>query len=70
LVERRGAFSLNTRSFLPIGFLGTFSTFADESWQMGREGEMMRTLAYILASVIGALAAFTAGHAIIRLLER
>jgi fluoride exporter len=73
LVEEREAFSPDTRSFLTIGFLGgmtTFSTFAYEGWQMSRDGELTRTGLYIVASVAGALLAFTVGHALTRALAR
>jgi fluoride exporter len=73
LIEERGAFSQDTRSFLTVGFLGgmtTFSTFAYEGWQMSRDGEIVRTGLYVIASVAGALLAFTIGFALTRVLAR
>lgn len=72
LVEDRGAFGPETRSFLSIGLLGgmtTFSTFAYESWDLARDGETLRAALNIGVSVAGALVAFSLGHALVRLVE-
>jgi CrcB protein len=73
LVEERGAFSPNTRSFITIGVLGsftTFSTFVYEGWQYAREGDPMRMAVYAGLSLALGLAAFSAGHASVVALER
>lgn len=73
LVEERGAFGPETRSFLTIGFLGgmtTFSTFIFENWNYTRDGEILRAGAYAALSLTGAFLAFTVGHAMVRVLER
>jgi CrcB protein len=72
LVEERGAFTPEQRSFLTIGFLGgmtTFSTFIYEGWQFTREGDMLRAAAYAALSLVAAFVAFSAGHAGVRILE-
>jgi CrcB protein len=73
LVEERGAFGAETRSFLTIGLLGgmtTFSTFTYETWDFIREGDVLRGGVYAAASLLGAYLAFAAGHAVVRALER
>lgn len=72
LVEQRGLFTPEQRSFLTIGFLGgmtTFSTFVYEGWDYTRDGELLRAGLYAALSLLGAFAAFTIGHAAVRLLE-
>ncbi len=72
LVEERGAFGPETRSFITIGFLGgmtTFSTFIYEGWEFSREGDVLMTGLYTAASIVGAFAAFAAAHATVRALE-
>lgn len=72
MVEERGLFSSHTRTFLTIGFLGgmtTFSTFVYEGWEFTRDGEILRAGAYAALSLVGAFAAFTIGHAMVRFLE-
>jgi CrcB protein len=72
LVEERGLFSSEMRSFLTIGFLGgmtTFSTFVYEGWEFTRDGEILRAGAYAALSLAGAFVAFTMGHALVRYLE-
>ncbi len=52
------------RLLLGVGVLGgftTFSAFSLESWRMIETGQMLVALAYIAASVIGAIAALGAG---------
>jgi CrcB protein len=71
LVEERGAFGPETRSFITIGFLGgmtTFSTFIYEGWEFTREGDMLKAGVYAAGSIICAFAAFTLGHAVVRTL--
>jgi CrcB protein len=72
LVEERGMFSSQTRTFITVGFLGgmtTFSTFIYESWQYVREGDPLRTGIYAGLSLIVSFAVFSAGHAAIVALE-
>lgn len=72
MVEERGLFSSHTRAFLTIGLLGgmtTFSTFVYEGWEFTRDGEILRAGAYAALSLVGAFAAFTIGHAMVRFLE-
>jgi CrcB protein len=72
LVEERGAFGPETRSFMTIGFLGgmtTFSTFVYEGWEFSREGDILKAGVYAAGSIVCAFAAFTLGHALVRALE-
>jgi len=72
LVEERGAFGPEMRSFLTIGLLGgmtTFSTFTYETWDFLREGDVPRAGVYAVASLAGAYLAFVAGHTLVRALE-
>lgn len=72
LIEERGLFSSETRSFLTIGFLGgmtTYSTFVFEGWEFTRDGEILRAGTYAALSLAGAFLAFTMGHALVRYLE-
>jgi CrcB protein len=72
LVEERGAFTPETRTFITVGFLGgmtTFSTFVYESWQFARDGDPLRMIGYVSISLIVSLVAFSAGHAAIVALE-
>ena len=55
LAEARGAFTSDARLFVFIGILGgftTFSSFANDTVNLAREGEMMNALANIGANVI------------------
>jgi len=73
LVEERGMFTPEQRSFITIGFLGgmtTFSTFIFEGWDYTRDGEVLRAGLYAALSLAGAFAAFAVGHGAVRLLER
>ncbi|MEX0684193.1 MAG: fluoride efflux transporter CrcB [Dehalococcoidia bacterium] len=72
LVEERGAFTPQTRTFITVGFLGgmtTFSTFIYESWTFMREGDPLRMTAYGVISLAVSFAAFSIGHAGIVALE-
>ena len=73
LIEERGSFSPEERSFLTIGFLGgmtTFSTFVYEGWAFTRDGEILRAGAYATLSLVGAFAAFVLGYTLVRVLGR
>lgn len=73
LVEERGMFGPQMRSFLTIGLMGgmtTFSTFTYESWEFMRDGDLARAGLNIALSLLGAFAALAAGHAIVRALGR
>lgn len=66
LVEERGSFTPEQRSFLTTGFIGgltTFSAFVGEYWNYARDGDMVRLVAYVGLSLVLGLVAFTAGHA-------
>lgn len=72
LVEDRGAFGPETRSFITIGFLGgmtTFSTFVYEGWEFTREGDFLLAAIYAAGSVLCAFVAFAIGHALVQALE-
>ena len=63
----RGAAGENTRLALGVGVLGgftTFSAFSLETVSLIARGQGAAALAYIAASVIGALAALYAGQAL------
>lgn len=59
----------SARLFLTTGVLGgfaTFSTFTLDAVSLYERGEGLTALAYVLLSVLGSLAAFLAGMALIR----
>ena len=65
VAESRGAFSAETRTFLFIGLLGgftTFSTFANESTNLLRDGQGSQALLNILANVLIGFAALWLGR--------
>ena len=71
LIESRQFFSPEMRSFVFIGFLGsftTFSTFGLESFNLVRDGQWVLAAANIGVSVIVGLAAVLAGSMLARLL--
>ena len=73
LVEERGAFTPETRSFLTVGVLGgftTFSTFTYESWQYLREGDPVQAAFYVGLSLAACLIAFTLAHGAVVAVER
>lgn len=64
--DERGM-SREARLLLVTGFLGsytTFSSFAFETHQLIRDGDLARALAYILASNVAGLAAASIGWAV------
>jgi CrcB protein len=72
LIQERGAFGPEARSFITIGFLGgmtTFSTFIYEDWQFVREDDLMRAGVYALGSLALGFLAFVLGHAAGRAVE-
>ena len=57
------------RLFLPVGFVGaytTFSTFELETLRLFEQGAPLRALAYVAASTIAGLVAVVAGAALAR----
>lgn len=58
-----------TRLFVGVGILGgftTFSSFSMEYWMLFERGQTVQAFAYVLASVIGALAACGLGLFVMR----
>ena len=67
LAETRGAFTTETRLLVFIGILGgftTFSSFANDSVNLMREGELLNALANVGANVIVGLSLVWLGRTI------
>jgi fluoride exporter len=65
----RGSASDMLRLFIGVGLLGgftTFSAFSLEGYQMVQRGQFGLLSAYVLASVLGSIAALAAGFALVR----
>jgi CrcB protein len=61
------------RLFIGIGFLGavtTFSSFSAETLHLFLQGNAVRSLLYIAATLVGTLAAVTGGYLLARLIWR
>lgn len=68
-VLARSGGSETTRLFLSVGVLGgftTFSSFSMEFWLLFERGQNAQAAAYVLASVIGAIAACGLGLFVMR----
>ncbi len=55
LLERGNVLSSNANMLLITGFCGgftTFSTFANDAWNLGSKGSFAVSIAYVVASVI------------------
>ncbi|MCL4275005.1 MAG: fluoride efflux transporter CrcB [Anaerolineales bacterium] len=67
LVEARGAFTGETRTFIFFGILGgftTFSTFGNETFNLVRDSQMLNAFANIGANVILGLVAVWLGRTV------
>lgn len=67
----RGGGEESLRLLLGVGMLGgftTFSAFSLDWWQLMERGATGAAMAYLALSVIGALAAFAVGLALVRML--
>lgn len=65
----RGEGSETARLFVGVGILGgftTFSSFSMEFWMLFERGQNAQAAAYVLASVIGAIAACGLGLLVMR----
>lgn len=70
LMENRQLFSPEARSFIFIGLLGsftTFSTFAFESFNLTRDGQMLATAGNLLVHVAVGLAMVWLGNVLSRM---
>jgi CrcB protein len=68
-LARGDGFSDTARLFVGVGILGgftTFSSFSMEFWMLFERGQNAQAAAYVLASVIGAIAACGLGLFIMR----
>ena len=68
-LARGDGFSDTARLFVGVGILGgftTFSSFSMEFWMLFERGQNAQAAAYVLASVIGAIAACGLGRFIMR----
>jgi len=73
LVDMRGMFTPESRTFVFVGLLGgftTFSTFGNESVALLRDGENLSALANVGAHVVAGLGAVWAGRALAALVWR
>jgi CrcB protein len=73
LADARGLFTTESRLFLFTGVLGgytTFSTFANESMNLLRDGQAMAVFANVAVQVLIGLAAVWLGRAIAALMWR
>ena len=67
LVEERGVFTSEARSFVFVGVLGgftTFSSFGNETLNLARDSQMMNALANVSANVILGLFAVWLGRTV------
>jgi CrcB protein len=70
-IEDRQALSANTRLFLIMGLLGsftTFSTFGYQSYQLLQDGEIRLAVVNIVGSALLGLMAVALGHGAVKLL--
>ncbi|MBI2567576.1 MAG: fluoride efflux transporter CrcB [Candidatus Schekmanbacteria bacterium] len=73
LADARNVLAPETRSFLLIGVLGgftTFSTFANETLNLARDGEDLLTIANISAHIFLGVTAVWAGRALAQMVWR
>lgn len=73
LATERLAVSSAMRLFIATGFLGaftTFSTFSYETVQLIQHGHTVRAVAYLIASIVGGLAAALAGVSLAAAMNR
>jgi len=64
VLAARSGLSPNYRLLIAVGFLGaytTFSTYTYDALTMMRADEWLKSLVYVAASVVGGMAAVTAG---------
>ena len=69
IVAARFAVGDPWRLFLAVGLLGGFTTlsaFTLETFELIDQGQALAAFAYVLASVAGGMAAFLAGHLLVR----
>lgn len=69
LAEERGLFGRDTRVFLLVGFLGsytTFSTFGWETLELLRDNEVLRASANVAVSAVGGILAAWLGTLLVR----
>jgi CrcB protein len=73
LAETRGAFSPETRGLLIIGILGgftTFSTFANETFNLWQDGEILLVSLNLLGHIILGMGSVWLGHTLAQILWR